>query len=725
MNLKMEDLVDIPLLQEFLDKLNEIYEFPSAIIDDEGKVLTATAWQDICTKFHRMHPISEQLCILSDQYIIEHIHDAKPAVSYTCPHGLTDNAIPVIIGGRHIANFFTGQFFLEPPDIEYFRNQAELYGFDKEKYLQAVLKVPIWDKSKLHIYLEFINTFTKLLADIGERKLKEIESIRKLSESEAKFRAVFENSFDAIGVSKNGINIFINKAYIKLFGFESEKDINGKPAINLIAPSQRQFVNEIIDRRTFRHNAPSQYETLGIRKDGTEFVMDVRATVFNFDNENYTLVILRDVTSNKQALEKLSLSEAQFRQTFELSPVGAVIVGLDRRFHRVNNAFSNFLGYSPEELYGLTIDDVTFHEDRHIGLAEMSSIIKGEIESVRLRKRYLTKKGDIVWGEITISLVRDKYNKPLYFLPIIQDITERKNTETKLNKLNESLEQKVIERTEELNKALLSLENTNIELKELNDAISKESTELVKLNDKLAESEQQLRLSNETKDRFFSIIAHDLKNPLQGLLFTSDLLVKNIDNYDKETIKNKTQQFYKTAGELSGLLENMLNWARSQSGRITFQPELFDLNKIIFDTIDLFEENTKLKNISIEFSTNGNNNIFADRNLLGAVIRNLISNAVKFSGNDTSVSIITLKSEKQIQVSVKDNGIGMSEQEIQTLFKIDTTTPTGNKSPEKGTGLGLIICKDFIEKHNGSIWAESQPGKGSTFHFVLPQVREN
>jgi ligand-binding sensor protein len=142
MNYKLEDLIDIELLQSLQEKLNVIYSFPSAIIDNDGKVLTAVAWQDICTKFHRTHPECEKECIKSDQYILEHLHEANPAVSYQCPHGMIDNAMPIIIDGKHLGNFFTGQFFLEKPDLEFFKKQAKKYGFDEKAYIEAAMLPP-------------------------------------------------------------------------------------------------------------------------------------------------------------------------------------------------------------------------------------------------------------------------------------------------------------------------------------------------------------------------------------------------------------------------------------------------------------------------------------------------------------------------------------------------------------------------------------------------------
>ena len=156
MKYKLQDLIDMAQFQVLQDRLNEIYSFPSSIIDNDGNILTATAWQDICTKFHRQNKESEKECIKSDQYIVSHLAEANPAASYCCPHGLIDNATPIIIEGEHLGNFFTGQFFLEKPDLEFFKKQAVKYGFDQEAYLEAVRRVPIWTKEQLNSYLFFI-----------------------------------------------------------------------------------------------------------------------------------------------------------------------------------------------------------------------------------------------------------------------------------------------------------------------------------------------------------------------------------------------------------------------------------------------------------------------------------------------------------------------------------------------------------------------------------------
>ena len=217
MDYKLEDIIDIPLLQKLQDKLNLIYSFPSAIIDNDGKILTAVAWQDICTKFHRINSESQKECIKSDRYITEHLSEANPAVSYKCPHGLIDNATPIIIDGKHLGNFFTGQFFLEKPDLDFFKKQAAIFGFDEKAYLAAVAQVPIWTQEKLNHYLDFIKGFIEIIANIGLKNLNAIAAqaeLKKTNEELVAARIATTNLMEEAIAAKNAL-VITNKKLFK------------------------------------------------------------------------------------------------------------------------------------------------------------------------------------------------------------------------------------------------------------------------------------------------------------------------------------------------------------------------------------------------------------------------------------------------------------------------------------------------------------------------------
>jgi ligand-binding sensor protein len=185
---KLQDLIDIQQFQELHDRLNNIYSFPAAIIDLEGNVLTATAWQDVCTKFHRVNEQCERDCKKSDLYILEHLSEANPAVSYKCPRGLIDNATPIIIDGVHYGNYFTGQFFLKKPDLDFYKQQAKEFGFDESAYIDAVKKVPVWSKKQLDNYLFFIKGLIEVISESGLKRLQEIEARNRVLVSEDRYQ---------------------------------------------------------------------------------------------------------------------------------------------------------------------------------------------------------------------------------------------------------------------------------------------------------------------------------------------------------------------------------------------------------------------------------------------------------------------------------------------------------------------------------------------------------
>lgn len=247
--------------------------------------------------------------------------------------------------------------------------------------------------------------------------------------------------------------------------------------------------------------------------------------------------------------------------------------------------------------------------------------------------------------------------------------------------------------------------------------IYKQKKELHLLNESLKEI-------NSTKDKFFSIIAHDLKNPLGAFKNVTSFLLKNFKTLQEEEKLDFIDLMNQSAHHVYSLLENLLNWSRSQTGRLEFYPENFDLSMIVNDTIQLLKITAEKKEIELINKVESGSVVFADVNMITTVIRNLISNAVKFTHKNGTITITGIKQDDNFyQVEVADTGVGMSEDIKQKLFNIKhhhTTLGTGN---EKGTGLGLILCKEFVEKSRGSIWVDSELEKGSKFCFTVPAMK--
>ncbi len=236
----------------------------------------------------------------------------------------------------------------------------------------------------------------------------------------------------------------------------------------------------------------------------------------------------------------------------------------------------------------------------------------------------------------------------------------------------------------------------------------------------IKENEHKLIELNATKDKFFSIIAHDLRNPFNNILGHTELLVENYDELDDSKRKQLAQKLYTSSKNAYNLLENLLEWSRTQQDMIPFKPEHNNFLKICYEVTENLKPIAEAKNVRINIATPQTINLFADNNMIKTVLRNLISNAIKFSNRNGIINIFAEKGENNIAITVSDNGIGIDTQNASQLFDLKQKNSKNGTEGEKGTGLGLIICKEFIEKHNGKIWVESELGKGSDFIFTIP-----
>lgn len=237
---------------------------------------------------------------------------------------------------------------------------------------------------------------------------------------------------------------------------------------------------------------------------------------------------------------------------------------------------------------------------------------------------------------------------------------------------------------------------------------------------KLNASEKKLKEINATKDKLFSIIGHDLRGPMGGIKTLVELLLLNIDTSDVEKVREMLEVIQTSANSTYELLENLLTWAKSHQDGIKFAPEDIQLNLIVSQTIDLFKELSESKELVISSEILDNVFAFADKNMLMTVLRNLISNAIKFSSKGGRIQVLSEKRDSEFLIVVKDEGTGIKAENISKLFEKTEHVSTYGTNGEKGTGLGLLLCLEFIERHGGKIWVNSELDKGSTFKFTLP-----
>jgi len=239
-------------------------------------------------------------------------------------------------------------------------------------------------------------------------------------------------------------------------------------------------------------------------------------------------------------------------------------------------------------------------------------------------------------------------------------------------------------------------------------------------NKKIEQSENELRVLNASKNKFFSIIAHDLKNPFHTVMGYSWLLSKDYERFTEEERRKFASDIHNSTNNIFRLLQNLLEWSRSQTGRLIFSPREIEFKRIVENSVSVLRSLADQKNIAIKFSYNDDLILFADPQMIETVLRNLINNAIKFTPENGLIEITANQIEDQISICVKDSGIGISMEDARNLFQIDSTVKRKGTNNEDGSGLGLILCKEFVDKNNGTIWVNSTLGEGSSFFFTVP-----
>ncbi len=298
------------------------------------------------------------------------------------------------------------------------------------------------------------------------------------------------------------------------------------------------------------------------------------------------------------------------------------------------------------------------------------------------------------------------------------------------NHINLSIAMKTIQRqNEEMEEFHSELMKTNEELIASKDAIEQNAYEVNMLNTQLLETQEELTAlnaellqANQERDKFFSLIAHDLRSPLSGIMSITELMISEAAELSEQERDEFLLNIRDSSIKLFRLLENLLEWAKVQRGVMTFSPDVLELKEYIQLIISLVESNAMQKAISIDNKVDTEARVNADADMLNGILRNLISNAIKFTpmGGEIEVGISPTESNRFITIYVKDSGIGIPPKIIDKLFTLGENTSRPGTDGESSSGLGLILAKEFAEKHGGRIWAESEVGKGSTFYFTLP-----
>ncbi|MEI6172414.1 MAG: PAS domain-containing sensor histidine kinase [Bacteroidota bacterium] len=485
-----------------------------------------------------------------------------------------------------------------------------------------------------------------------------------LMESEEKYRVLLNGSSYGILAADIGTHrfLFSNPASCELFGYTDE-EFQRLTIANLVPRDSldsvmSEFASQVGGKK------PVSFAQTCLRKDGTIFHADISGAPIMLNGKKCIVGFFQDVTARRQMEEALKESEAVHRNLIERMMDGVYKSTHDGKFVDVNSAMVKLLGYdSKEELLAIDIKKDLYFEP-------------GDRESLQLLEKweemavYPVKKkdGSEIWVEDHGWYITGENGEILFHEGITRDITERKRAEEEIQLKNEQLHQ-----------------------------------------------------ANAEKDKFFSIIAHDLRGPFQPLLGFTRMLAEDLPKLRQDEIQKMALSMRSAANKLFDLLENLLEWSRMQRGLINFEPGSFFLLPKISESLVLVQHAIAEKGIEIRYDVSEDLRVFADGNMFESIIRNLVSNALKFTAPRGNISIIARSAgDHWVEIKVNDTGIGMNKEIVENLFRLDTNTNRKGTEGEPSTGLGLIICKDLIKKHGGKLWVESEEGKGSTFYFTLP-----
>ncbi len=402
-----------------------------------------------------------------------------------------------------------------------------------------------------------------------------------------------------------------------------------------------------------------------------------------------------DINERKETENALKESEERYRLLIETSQEG-IVVAQGNKLVYFNPTMLEITGYNSYELFSMNFIELFFNDDKDLILTNYKKRLAGEKLEQKYHVRMVSKDQSLKW--IEMSGVRLEWKGQNATLNFLNDITEKKLAEIELFKINEELQIAKLIVEENLFQRNLIIEE-------------------------LSRIKEKLEKSNSEKDKFFSIIAHDLKNPFMGLVGLSQMLAEDINAFTMEEISEMSKDLHISAVNLLKLLENLLEWARMQKGNISFNPKEIDLFAMSAYNVGIIGQRAMQKGIKIINEVRESQVVYADEKMIDTILRNILSNAVKFTKHGGKILINAKEIENQfVEISIADSGIGMSEILRQKLFKIEEKVGRKGTEGESSTGLGLLLCKEFVEKQGGKIWVNSEENIGSTFYFTIPAI---
>ena len=493
--------------------------------------------------------------------------------------------------------------------------------------------------------------------NISERK----RVVKALYDSEIKYKKIVNTTAQGFVLLDRQSNVIeINEAFTTITGYDL-KDVKDKTPFMLVEDQNADKLIKILNSRGDGLNTPFEFE---LKHKSGKFVpvMLLGTALYDGNGEMMaSFAFIQDISARIESnteIRKLSTVVDQ-------NPASIIITDIKGKVEYVNPEFERISGYTYHEVVGKNarILKSGYHHNK-VYANLWKSISEGKIWRGRLKNR--NKFGETHWESVMIAPIKNNANEIINFVGVKQDISEQKRAE-------EALEQ----------------------------------------------SERELKEAVSTKNKFFSIIAHDLKGPFNTLLGFSELLLNRFTENTHEENLEMIQMMNVSSKKTYNLVNELLTWARLQMGKMKYLPEVFNIQDVVAESVSYLEDSAVLKGIEIVNKTDGHM-VYADREAMKTVIRNLVSNAIKYSSRGNKVTIISEpKDNRTVLLKIIDKGVGIAPDKIQKLFRIDQNVSTPGTDNEQGTGLGLILCKEFVTMGGQDIFVESKFGDGTTMGFTI------
>ncbi|WP_406657097.1 PAS domain S-box protein [Methanolobus sp. ZRKC2] len=486
-----------------------------------------------------------------------------------------------------------------------------------------------------------------------------------------KLQSIFRVAPAGIGVVKNRVFTDVNTRMCEMTGYNAD-ELLGFSSRKLYL-TQEDF--EYVGKEKYRQiveKGTGTIETQWKRKDGA--IIDVLLSSTPRDSSDFSKGVTftaLDISKKKHAEEALKHSERMFKSLFEQAATGVAQVALDGHFLRVNERFSEIIGYPVDELVEMNFRDITHPDDLPLDEKYIRQTIAGNIDSYEIEKRYIHKKGHSVWAKLYVRIVCDEDSRGLYAISVIADITEKRKAEEAL-----------------------------IYAKDIADE------------------------SNRIKSEMLKNVTHELRTPLTSVIGFSDLLLNGDGKKLNESQRSYVDCIHQSGQDLLSIVNKMLDYANVEyrtSDSLELQP--VNVKDVIYETLNILSLKASKKNIKIDINIDQNLDlIMADKRKLANILYNLVENAIKFTGHEGYIKVEAKIENDYVLFSVYDTGIGIAKEKLAGIFEPFRQVDGSISRKYGGTGLGLSLVKKLVEMHDGHIWIESEPGKGSNFLFEIPAI---